>query len=56
MGRSIKQSAEDPRPRHFELAPKLALHAAALIRYWFQGKKHRSVRKISATNNIFNAI
>jgi hypothetical protein len=46
MDRSVKQGAEHPRPRHFELAPKLALHAAALIRYWFQGKKDRSVSQI----------
>jgi hypothetical protein len=46
MDRSAKQSAEDPRPHHFELAPKLALRAAALIRYWFQGKKDRSVSQI----------
>src|SRR5262245_246319 len=31
----VEQSAEDPRAHCFELAPKLALRAAALVRYWF---------------------
>src|SRR6516164_912673 len=42
----VEQSAEDPRAHCFELAPKLALRAASLVRYWFQGKKHRSVSQI----------
>jgi hypothetical protein len=46
MGGGVAQSTEDPRPHYFELAPKLALRAAALVRYWFQGKKNRSVSQI----------
>jgi hypothetical protein len=46
MGHGAAQSTEDPRPHYFELAPKLALRAAALACYWFQGKKDRSVSQI----------
>jgi hypothetical protein len=46
MGRGVEQNAENPRALHFELAPKLALRAAALVRYWSQGKKDRSVSQI----------
>jgi hypothetical protein len=46
MGRCVEQSAEDPRTHYFELAPKLAFRAAMLVRYWFQGKKDRSVSQI----------
>jgi hypothetical protein len=43
VGGGVEQSAEDPRAHDFELAPKLALCAPALVRYWFQGEKDRSV-------------
>jgi hypothetical protein len=46
MGCGVQQSAEDPGAHDFELTPKLALRAAALIRYWSQGKKNRSVSQI----------
>jgi hypothetical protein len=46
VGGGVEQSAEDPRAHDFELAPKLALHAAVVVRYWFQGKKDRSVSQI----------
>src|SRR5262249_61341442 len=42
----VQQSAEDPGAHDFELAPKLALRAAARVRYWFQGKKDRPVGQI----------
>jgi hypothetical protein len=42
----VEQSAEDPRAHDFELAPQLTLCPAALVRYWFQGKKDRSVSQI----------
>jgi hypothetical protein len=43
MGHSIEKRTEDPRAYYFELAPKLAFRATALVRYWFQGKKDRSI-------------
>jgi hypothetical protein len=46
MGRGVEQGAEDPRAHQFEVAPKLALRAAALVLCWFQGKKDRSVSRI----------
>ncbi len=46
MGRGVAQSAKNPRAHCFELAPELALRAAALVGYWFQGKKDRSVSQI----------